>query len=224
MFGTMARVSSLVVFLNGGWTFPASDSPVETKLLPQRQAEETKKGEKRRPTTLEEFEELAKEGPKPPWLPFGPQHKRVGDDKIEGLVVAVSREFIEIRPLGKKETVKYPPHTLLDTGAVCHWLTECNCYLLDDVRKGDMVIVGVGTVDKDKGAECFYVSIRKRPGGVVPASRKPREVNPYHLDRQAEIDHAEKGTPLPEHLRAKATPTGRVVPPATPPPPPEKKD
>ena len=61
---------------------------------------------------------------------------RVHDERITGTVVAVSREFIEIRPEGKGETVKYPPHTLLDTGAVCHWETESCCYLLDDGAGG----------------------------------------------------------------------------------------
>lgn len=195
---------------------PAAPMPKAT-TTPDQKAEKQDKQEDKRPTTREEFAALAKAGPKPPWIPFGPGHKMVRDEMIDGTVMAVSREAIEIRPWGKKETVKYPPHTLLDTGAVCHWETDAQCYLLDDVKKGDEVLLGFGTVDKEKGEECFYVRIRKRPGGVIPPSRKPSELLPYHRDTQAEIDHFEKGTPLPEHLQPKTTPTGRPLPPSGPP-------
>jgi len=74
----------------------------------------------------------------------------------------------------------------------------------------------------------FYVCIRKRPGGVVPPSRKPSTPFSYHQDRQAEIDHEEKGIPLPERLGPKGRDPGdpppkkSVIPPAGDPP--KKKD
>jgi len=220
MLATLTRVGVLTVLLAGPLCLRAADPPAVPKTAPpaDRKADKQEKDEEKRPTTKEEFAALAKAGPRPPWLPFGPGHNMVRDETIDGTVVAVSRAAIEIRPWGKKETVKYPPHTLLDTGAVCHWETDSHCYLLDDVQKGDEVMLGVGTVDKEKGEECFYVRIRKRPGGVIPPSRKPSERLPYHRDTQAEIDHFEKGTPLPEHLQPKTTSNGRPLPPSLPPP------
>ena len=168
-------------------------------------ADAPKKEEKpARPTTKEEFAALAKDGPKPPWLLF-PGQTRVQDEIKYGTVVAVSADAIEIRPSGKKEgTVKYPPHALLATGAVCHWVSDAHCYLLDDVRKGDVVILGVGTVDQDKGAECFYVRIHERPGGAVPPSRKPSDTKPYHLEREYELYYKRQGLETPEEVKTAA--------------------
>lgn len=163
----------------------------------EKTVDEARKEEPRRPTTKEDFAALAKQGPNPPWMPFIGQ-KRVTVQAIDGTVAEVSRETIEIQLRGKKETAKYPPHTLLDTGAVCHWETESGCYLLDDVKKGDIVVLRVGTVDKEKGPECFTVTIRERPGGVVPASRKPSYPKPYHVERQNAIDDARNGITRPE--------------------------
>ena len=89
-----------------------------------------------------------------------------------------------------------------ESGAVCHWEHDPRCYLLDDVKKGDWVRLGVGTADKDKekGEECFYLSIRKRPGGEVPASRKPCDFDPYHLYRQRQNEYDERGEYPPEEL------------------------
>ncbi|MEO2090891.1 MAG: hypothetical protein ABGY75_15535 [Gemmataceae bacterium] len=158
-----------------------------------------------RPTTNEEFAALAKEGPRPPWMPFsGVGHKMVTGEIIHGTVVEVSADAVEIRPKGKKETVKFPPHALLATGAVCHWETDCDCYLLDDVQKGDLVILRVGKVDKVKGAECFHIRIHERPGGVVPPSRKPSDTNPYHLQREYELFWERQGLKTPEELKTLA--------------------
>lgn len=151
----------------------------------------------RRPVSKEDFAELARKLPPPPWLPFVGR-KRVNSDTIQGTVVDVSREVIEIRPPGKKETVKYTPHALLDAGAVCHWLWDGECYLLDDVQKGDVVRLGIGTADPAVGTECFYLSIRERPEGVVPASRKPNWPNPYHVEQQKKLDDAKNGIVRPE--------------------------
>jgi len=168
---------------------------------PKEQPASKEKEKAVRPTTKEEFAALAKDGPKPPWLPFTGQ-QRVLDERIRGTVVEVSADAIEVRPKGKKETVKFPPHVLLATGAVCHWETDSTCYLLDDVQKGDFVLVSYGTVDKEKGPECFYVSIQERPGGVVPPSRKPSDTKPYHLDREYELFYERKGEKTPEALKS----------------------
>ena len=144
---------------------------------------------------------MAKDGPKPPWMPFGGGHKMVLDDKVDGTVVNVSADSVEILPKGKKETMKFPPHTLLATGAVCHWQRDSTCYLLDDVQKGDVVMVAYGTVDKEKGPECFYIKIRERPGGAVPCSRKPSDTKPYHLEREYELFYERRGEKTPEELK-----------------------
>lgn len=177
---------------------PAADSG--KKSLDGKEVGDSPRPAGWRPTTREEFAELAKDGPLPPWLPFRGQ-KRVHDEKVDGTVVSVNAGVIELEVKGKNDTVKYPAHELLSTGAVCHWLTDSCCYLLDDVKKGDVVIVGVGVVDKKRGEECFYVSIRKRPGKEVPASRKVSEAAPHHKIQQARNEYEEKGTPIPKHLK-----------------------
>jgi hypothetical protein len=150
----------------------------------------------------------------------------VNDERVRGTVVRVSSDSIEILPADGKESLQYSPHELLASGAVCHWVTDSECYLLDDVRAGDEVLLGVGTVDKENGTQCFYVSIRKRPDGKIPPSRKPNDLKPYHLTRQRELDHEARGEPLPEDVKAaedkkKLTEKRMLLPPGTDP---NKKD
>lgn len=144
------------------------------------------------PTTKEEFAALAKENPLPPWLPFR-NGRQVGEEWVRGVVVGTTDDSITVRPDGMKQEVRYPAHVLLATGAVCHWESESHSYLLPDVQKGDEVLIGVGTVDKGVGDECFYISIRKRPGGTIPPSRKPSTSKPYHEEQQKRVD----GVPEP---------------------------
>ncbi|MCU0702916.1 MAG: hypothetical protein MUF18_02880 [Fimbriiglobus sp.] len=168
----------------------AADPPAEKSPLPTK-SDKPDESRPKRPTSKEEFAALAKEGPLPPWQPaLG--RSRVHDQRIDGTVVDVSADFIEIRLKDKNETVKYPAYTLLITGAVCHWQTDCDCYLLDDVKKGDVVIVGVGIPEMGADTHCFFVSIRERPGGKVPASRKPSEYNLYHIDQEKELAYRKK--------------------------------
>lgn len=210
--GNLALVSAI---LAGFSALPSQPQPTTIKSV-EKQASPAKK----RPTTKEEFAELAKEHPSPPWFPY-PGRNRVNDDRVYGTVVEVSADSIEVRPFGKKETVKYPPHVLLATGAVCHWLLDDGCYLLDDVKKGDEVMLGVGTVDKEKGAECFYVSITKRSGDVVPPSRKLSS-KPYHLSQQRRLDFEAKGEFTPEELKDYAEKQKLYAEKGLPPPPPLK--
>lgn len=187
----------LVVLFAGGTALPDDPQPA-TKTADT--GSKPKADGKPRPTTVEEFAALAKDGPLPPWQSFTSQ-LAVKVSKVYGTVVEVSADSIEVRPRGGKETVKYPPHVLLATGAVCHWETDSRCYLLDDVQKGDEVMLGVGTADEKKGDECFFLSIQRRPGGVIPASRKPSEPKPYHLRRQRELDYEAKGENTPEDIK-----------------------
>lgn len=218
MHHTIKLIAVVVVLLTAWPTFaadpPASEKPVATKNKP-------------RPTTVEEFAALAKEGPLPPWQSFR-GHPEVDVQRVTGTVVGVSAEAIEVRPKGEKEAMKYPAHTLLRTGAVCHWQTDSNCYLLDDVQKGDEVMVAYGTVDKEKGPECFYLKIRRRPGGVIPASRKPSEGKEYHVRRQKEVEYEEKGELTPQDIKdyeeKKKLYEKRGLPTPLPPLPPEKPE
>lgn len=191
----------------------SADLPVAKP--PEKVVGGDKKDEPKRPTTKEEFAALAKEGPKPPW-----RLTSFNEEILDGSVVDVSRESIEIQLKGKKETAKYPPHTLLDTGAVCHWQFDSQCYLLDDVKKGDVVVLSVGTVDKEKGPECFWLSIRERPGGVVPPSRKPSFPKAYHLEQQKEIEDSRNGIPKKEKPPEPSTKAGEPPPAGDP----KKKD
>lgn len=218
----MIRTATVCCILAGGLFL--SVPPVAANPAPTPVVKKPAKEKPKLPTTKEEFEELAKVGPPPPWVPYNRQPPcRV--EHIDATVVDVSDEWIEVRVKDKKETVKYPAHTLLVTGAVCHWETDSHCYLLDDVKKGDEIVFGAGTADKVKGEECFYFSIRRRPDGVIPSSRKPSEPNPYHKRRQREVDYEDRGEYTPEELQdhedAKAYRARRGLPP--PPPLPERK-
>jgi hypothetical protein len=182
----------------GGCLATAAEPSVKAPP-PEAPAEEKRK--LKRPTTKEEFAALAKEGPLPPWLPTnGPGG--VMEKLLDATVVSVTDQAIEVEVAGRKGSTTYPAHELLVSGGLCHWESDSHCYLLDDVKKGDEVLMGVGTVDKKRGEECFYVSIRRRPGGEVPESRKPSKVNPYHLSRQREVEYEDRGEYTPERLAA----------------------
>lgn len=75
-----------------------------------------------------------------------------------------------------------------------------------------MVVLSVGTVDKAKGPECFWLSIRERPGGGVPPSRKPSFPKAYHLERQKEIEDARNGIPKTEKPPEPPTKAGQPPP------------
>src|SRR5262249_35503361 len=134
----------------------------------------------------------AKKHPQPPWMPFR-NRSAVNIDLIDGIVVDVGVDFLEIREVGKQDAKRYTPHVLLSSGAVCHWETDCWCYLLDDVKKNDNVTIVIGIADKKVGVECFCLSINKRPGDVVPSSRKPDKTQPYHLKQQQKNERAAGG-------------------------------
>lgn len=133
------------------------------------------------PRTKEETDIYDQWGPFPPWLPFGKQ-SRVTDHKVEGVVTDADEKSITITVKGWAESFKYPAHILLLTGRVVHWESEKNCYLLADVKEGDEVTLGIGTVVEDD--ECFYIRIRKRSGGEVPPARKAPSGDPYHRKQQ----------------------------------------
>jgi hypothetical protein len=175
----------------------SADPPVHT-TPPDK--ENSEKERPKLPTTMKEFAALAKDGPIPPWYPYT-GHSPIPVDHIDAIVVKVSDVSIEVRVKDKKETVKYPAHTLLATGAVCHWESDSLCYLLDDVKKGDEVVLGVGVEDKMKGSECLYLTIRRRPGGVIPPSRKPDLPKPYHEERQRAVEYEDRGEYTPEELK-----------------------
>ncbi len=62
-------------------------------------------------------------------------------------------------------------------------------------------MLAVGTVDEKIGDECFYLKIRERPGGFVPASRKPSDTKPYHLTREYELYYERMKLETPESLK-----------------------
>lgn len=194
----MTRIAAVCCALVIG-TAPAADPPV-VKPPPPPDGKPAKEKPKL-PTTKEEFAALAKAGPHPPWYPSTGKSP-VDREHIKATVVDVSDEWIEVQVEGKKGVVRYPAHELLASGAVCHWQSDSSCYLLADVKKGDEVVLAVGTVDKNKGEECFFLSIRWRAGGKIPPSRKPSEPNPYHERRQREVEYEDKGEYTPEELQS----------------------
>jgi hypothetical protein len=139
-------------------------------------------------------------GPRPPWQVYRSPHRTVECLRWDGTVLAVSDRSIEVLRDVDDKPIRYPAHFLLATGRVLAWEMESQCFLLEDVKVGDQVIVAVGTEDEGRGEECFLVSIRRRPGGKIPPSRTQTQLHPYHVQQQAKIDLIEKGTPLPDYL------------------------
>lgn len=144
-------------------------------------------------------------GPQPIWDQQMWVAPPLREHRIDGTVLDVSDKFIEVKPKDGGEVKKFTPHTLLATGRLPIWeRSDCRCYMLEDVRKGDEVSVGFGTVVPADGEQAFFVMILKRPGGKLPPTRKITLDHPYHTDQQAINDYEEFGTPLPKHLQKKA--------------------
>lgn len=158
------------------------------------QADPPVEGQKPKAVTQKEIDEL--KGTVPPWKSRGPDGVRA--ERKRGKVVAVTKQFIEVQGDGEKTATRYLAHEALAGGRVVYWETDAWCYLLDDVKVGDEVCVGTGTIKDTTFA--FYLSIEKRPGGKIPPSRKPSDSRPYHEYQQARIDLEEKGTPIPDRL------------------------
>lgn len=139
-------------------------------------------------------------GPVPPWLP-GPDGGRryLKDVRIEGVVTGVTKGYVEVLGSGATAPVRYPPHEALASGRILLYETERWSYLLDDVKVGDELTVGTGKIGDTTFS--LYLSIRRRPGGKVPMSRKPSEHEPYHERQQAKIDTEKKPDQTPERLR-----------------------
>jgi hypothetical protein len=193
----MTRLSAICCTLAVGAVF-ATDPPVAKP--PAATDAKPAKDEKKRPTTPEEFAELAKQYETPPYIPV-PRRTTIVDQRIDGTVLSVSDDAIEIKLKGKNESVKYPAHPVLVSGAICHWETDSRSYLLDDVKVRDVVVLSVCTVDQEKGPECYWVSIRWRPGGVIPPCCVPSKYDPYHERRQREVEYEIKGEYTPEELK-----------------------
>ena len=149
---------------------------------------------------------MDKWGPVPPWdgsinRPRGHPWREVKSRNFSGTVVGVGDEFLEVVPMGEVEAVRLKPHFLLATGRVIAWEGDSRCYLLEDLKKGDWVGVQVGVDSDDRGLELFTLSIGKRPGGTIPASRKPDKHRPWHYQIPAEHDFVDKGSPLPDDIK-----------------------
>jgi hypothetical protein len=193
----------MIAILIASLHLPAADPPA--KPATDKPAAKGEKPKAKLPTTKAEFKAVAEKLPRPPWIADDSGRQEAEDRGVWGVVVRATADNITIRPDGEKEDVTYPAHILLVTGAVCHWEDDPDCYLLPDVRKGDEVRLTVGTVDKDVGMECFCITIRKRPGGEVPPSRKPEGDEPWHvrqtqayLDKEAKKAQERRDNPEPK--------------------------
>jgi hypothetical protein len=185
-----AAVSALLVFGLASQADPPSGEPKPPNKL-----------------TREELKKLR--GEPPPWKVDGPNYIAVS--RKSGTVTAVGKEFIEVRAVGETEAKRYQAHEILSSGRIIYWETDATSYLLDDVKVGDEVMVGTGILRDTNFA--MYLSIERRPGGKIPASRNPSERRPHHEWLQARIDFKEKGIPIPEHLQDKFEPKPVKAPP-----------
>lgn len=117
-------------------------------------------------------------------------------------MVRVTDDLIEIREKVKDLVVvnTYPAHDYLAAGKVQSGAPDNYAYRLQDVKKGDVVRIGVLT--ESEKMYCAEICIRERPGGNIPASQRPTENKPYHLKRQAQLDEEQKGVSIPQNLRS----------------------
>lgn len=135
-----------------------------------------------------------------------PREKHLRPTVYVGEVMAVTNRSITIR--GKDQcdkdgrdiirTFQAGPH--LAKGEQDPREDSNSDYRLSDVKVGDKVITKLRAVgDNDV---CLAVSIRRRPGGLVPPApfEKADVPHKYHIDANAYQAHEERGVPLPLRL------------------------
>ena len=116
-----------------------------------------------------------------------------------GIVQSVSRVRIEIATIDTVWEVKsYPTHRRLSQGLYSYVASDGLAYAIRDVRAGDTVSLYL--CKEEKTEYCFALSIDRRPGGLVPESRKPRLFASYAEIVNARHIFEEKATPIPRYL------------------------
>lgn len=123
-----------------------------------------------------------------------------------GEVMAVTKDSVTIR--GRDECDKDGPAVIRTFKAAKHLSkgeedpreTSNSNYRLIDVKIGDLVITKL----REDGDDdlCLTISIRRRPGGMVPPApfEKADVQHKYHIDANAYQEHEERGVPLPLRL------------------------
>ncbi len=146
--------------------------------------------------------------------PVAPRPTRVlkADEKfqfLQGDIIALDANTVTVGPgLGwnklQNVPVKLPFHTVLQNGNVHDFSFDGRAYRKSDLRVGDNVCI---EIVKDNGNDfCAELTIRKRPGGLVPPSVRFRESTnwrwpPYHIQMNI-YNLIEDGVPIPEWVRS----------------------
>ena len=119
-------------------------------------------------------------------------------ERSYGTVLAVTKTSILICD-ERKGPVSFPFHDRLAAGGVHKKVCAASSYRASDIKVGDLVISGLMT--ENKQVFCVDLSIRERPGGLVPPGQVIDKKYTYHERLNAELAFRDKGTPIPEHLK-----------------------
>ena len=133
---------------------------------------------------------------------------RYHGDSISCRVLAVSKTAITVscrvndNGYKKNQVVTFPFHHRLACGSFnqLESFDRC-CYARDDLLVGDRVDLDLMVLEQNI-KYCITLSIRERPGGLVPPTRKYRvgDFQPHHEYVNAYAAERNDKIPIPRHL------------------------
>ena len=114
--------------------------------------------------------------------------------------MAITKDSILISEVGKAPA-SYLFHDRLAAGTVHKLVVAATSYRVSDIKVGDLVTLGL--VKENKQNYCIDLSVRERPGGLVPPGQavEPGAGFTYYRWQNAQIAFRDHGTPIPEHLK-----------------------
>ena len=101
-------------------------------------------------------------------------------DKIDDDAVTITEK---VRNNITKSYTFVPIDLLRDGGYIHQRSNGADAYLWKDIKKGDTVTLAALKDDGDGKTYCLQISIRRRPGGKLPASQNPKEDVWYDANR-----------------------------------------
>jgi hypothetical protein len=111
----------------------------------------------------------------------------VSSRSFEGVVEKIDADeitLVEKRDRGGTMTHRFVPIDLLRNGkCITDYFDGANSYLWADVKAGDTVRLETLRDEGDGKTYCLQISIRRRPGGKLPASQNPEKDRWYDTHR-----------------------------------------
>lgn len=92
-------------------------------------------------------------------------------------------------------------HSVLTSGEILPGARDAYAYRAQDVKVGDVIVACAYKDDIDKEIYAAYISIRARPGGVIPPSQNPdKNGDPYHIPMNAIQRWEYEGIQIPKAI------------------------